>query len=297
MSQILNDLSTTIANAVDRAADSVVQVYARRRPSAGVVFAPQLIAAPARALGDDTAVVRLPSGEMVEGQVLGHMLGFGLGVVRVAQLAAPAAEPAPEPRVGALAVAIGRTWSGAVMATVTNVAVIGGPLKTGRSTELARVIRIAQSPHGALSGGALADGDGRVIGLVTASEIRGTTVVIPATLAWDAAHQIVQRGGTRQGYLGIGTMPVRLPSRQRHGSMEHGLLIPAIAADSPADNAGLFVGDIIVAFAGQPVGDPDVLVTLLRGDHIGKPVVLTVMRGVQRHEIAVTIGERPPRGG
>ena len=47
------------------------------------------------------------------------------------------------------------------MATLTNVAVVGGPLRTGRAIEIERVIRIAQPPHGALTGGALVDGDGR----------------------------------------------------------------------------------------------------------------------------------------
>jgi S1-C subfamily serine protease len=221
---------------------------------------------------------------------------MGLGVVRVPQLSITPADTAPEPRVGSLAVAIGRTWSGAVMATVTNVAVVGGPLRTGRTNQIERVIRIAQSPHGALSGGALADAEGRVLGLVTGSAIRGTTVVIPATLAWAAAHHIVERGGTRQGYLGVTTATVAMAARQRtSGNDEHGVLITAIGSGSPADAAGLLVGDIILQFGGEPVRDPDTLVTLLRGDHVGKPVVLSVQRGLTRQDVSVVVGERPKR--
>jgi S1-C subfamily serine protease len=296
MSHILGELSDQIATAVERASGSVVQVYAHRRPAAGIVFAPDLVAAPARALGDDTAVVRLPNGDTVEGHVLGQALGMGLGVVRVPQLNVTPTDTAPEPRVGSLAVAIGRTWSGAVMATVTNVAVVGGPLRTGRANQIDRVIRIAQPPHGALSGGALADADGRILGLITGSAIRGTTVVIPATLAWDAAHHIVERGGTRQGYLGITTTTVAVPERQRAGTTEeYGLLVTTLAGGSPADSAGLCVGDILLKFAGEPLHDPDTLVTLLRGDHIGKPATLSVQRGLTRVDVNVVIGERPKR--
>jgi serine protease Do len=296
MSHMLSELSHDIASAVERAALCVVQVYSHRRPTAGVVFAPGLIAAPARSLGDDTAVVRLADGETVEGQVLGHAVGIGLGVVRAPQVTTQAGEGAPEPRVGSLAIAVGRTWSGGVMATVTNVAVVGGPLRTGRASELARVIRIAQAPHGALTGGVLADAEGRVLGIVTGSAIRGTTVVVPATLAWEAAHQIVKRGGTRQGYLGISTTTVALPRRQRgEQPQELGLLISAIAAGSPADTAGLLIGDVILEFAGEPVHDPDALVTLLRGDHVGNAATLGVLRGVKRQDVAVVIGERPSR--
>ena len=295
MATIFEELSTRIAAAVERAAGSVVQVYGHRRPAAGIVFAPDLIAAPARLLGDDTVIVRRPDGRTVEGQVLGHAVGMGLGVVRVVELGLAPAVAAPEPPVGALAVAVGRTWSGAVMASVTNVAVVGGPLRTGRATEVARVIRIAQPPHGALAGGALVDAEGQVMGVVTASAIRGTTIVIPATLAWEAAHHIVARGGVRQGYLGISTMPVGLTRRQRGDAEEAGLLISSVAAESPADSAGLLVGDVILRFGGEPVRESETLVTLLRGDHIGKPVTLSVLRGVQRHDIAVVIGERPTR--
>src|SRR5262245_22913789 len=127
MSNALTDLTNNIADAVDRAAQSVVQVFSHRRPAAGVVFSSDLIVAPARALGDDVAVVRLPGGQTVEGQVLGHALSMGIAVVRVPEPGLTAADTMPsEPRVGSLAIAVGRTWSGAVMATVTNVAVVGG---------------------------------------------------------------------------------------------------------------------------------------------------------------------------
>lgn len=295
MTTPFDELSTGIAAAVERAAGSVVQVYGHRRPAAGIVFSTDLIAAPARLLGDDTVIVRRPDGRTSEGQVLGHAVGMGLGVVRVPELGLAPAGAAPEPRVGTLAIAIGRTWSGAVMASVTNVAVVGGPLRTGRATEVARVIRIAQPPHGALSGGALVAGDGQVMGVITGSAIRGTTIVIPVTLAWEAAHHIVKRGGVRQGYLGISTMPVALARRQRSDAEDAGVLISSVAANSPADSAGLLVGDVILQFAGEPVREPDTLVTLLRGDHIGKPITLSVLRGVQRHDVAVVIGERPTR--
>lgn len=294
MSNVFAELSSQIASAVERAAASVVQVHGHHRPAAGVVFADDLIVAPARALGDDTAIVRLPGGNTVEGVVLGHAVSMGLAVVRVAGLGVTPLSPADEPKVGHLAIAVGRTWSGGVMATVTNVAVIGGPLRTGRGSQIERVIRIAQSPHGALTGGALVNDEGRAFGLLTGSAIRGTTVVLPATLAWPMAEQIAKQGGSRQGFIGIGSSTVALPERQRAGrSQDHGLLVTAIVPDSPADTAGLLVGDVIVAFEGQVVEEPEALVTLLRGDRVGKPVLLTILRGVKAQDVAVTVGERP----
>ena len=182
------------------------------------------------------------------------------------------------------------------MATLAPVAVVGGPLRTGRRAEIERVIRIQQSPHGALNGGALIDGSGRAIGIVTAFAIRGTTVVIPAALAFAAAAKVSAEGGTTQGYLGVGSTPVAIPERQRGGRSQHfGLLVNQVSAQSPADAAGLLVGDLIVGFDGEAVEDGEALITRLRGDRIGKAVPLTVIRGTSAVDVSVTIGERPNR--
>lgn len=278
------------------AARSVVQVHSHRRPAAGIIFDTDLVMAPARAIADDVAVVRHADGHTIEGQVLGFASSHGLAVVRIPGLGASSAHAAPEPRVGSLAVAVGRTWSGGVMALVTNVAVVGGPLRTGRASAIERVIRVAMAPHGAITGGALVDGSGGWLGLVTGTAIRETAVVLPAAIALAAARQIVERGGARQGFLGISTLPVTVPERQRgRATATHGLLISGVTSGSPAEAAGLLVGDVVTAFAGEAIDDPETLVTLLRGDRIGKPVTLTLVRGTERQDVSVTVGERSVR--
>jgi S1-C subfamily serine protease len=296
MSQVFSQLSDDVAGAVDRASASIVQVFGHHRPTAGVVVGPDLVASPTGAVPGDTASVRLPDGTVVEGAVLGHSSATGVAAIRVSGLSAPALPTAEEPKVGHLAVAVGRTWSGGVTAFVTNVAVVGGPLRTSRASQLDRVIRVALSPHGAITGGALIDGDGRALGLVSGYAIRGTTVVIPSSIAWATVTQLAQTGGTRQGFVGISSSTAALPERQRGGrSQNYGVLITGIVHDSPADAAGLLIGDVIVAFDGQQVQEPEELVTLLRGDRVGKSVPLTVLRGAESRDFAVTIGERPKR--
>jgi serine protease Do len=296
MTHTFTQLSDQLADAVDSAARFVVQVPGHRRPSAGVVFDTDLVMAPARAIGDDVAVVRHPEGHTIEGQVLGFASSYGLAVIRVPGLGASPATASPEPRVGALVTAVGRTWSGAVMALVTNVAVVGGPLRTGRTSAIERVIRIAMAPHGAVTGGALVDGDGGWRGFVTGAAIRGTTVVLPATIALTIARQIAERGGERQGFLGISTMPVAIPERQRAGaSTAHGLLITGVTPASPAEAAGLLIGDVVTSFEGEPIDDPEALLTLLRGDRVGKAVTLTLIRGTDRKDLMVMVAKRSSR--
>jgi S1-C subfamily serine protease len=293
MTDILSSLSSQIAHAAEQAAASIVQVSARQRPVAGLVFAEDHFLTPARHLDDDAVVVRRGDGHTLEGTVLGRSPSTGLAVVRAVGLGVPPARPAPEPRVGHLAVSVGRTWSGGVFASLTPVAVVGGPLRTGHASEIARVIRTASTPHGALTGGALVDGDGRVLGVITSAAIRGTTVVIPIVLATTAASEVVTQGGARQGFIGVSSARVRLPLRQRGGqAQEYGVLVTGLVEGSPADAAGLLVGDIIVAFEGEVVQEPDQLVMRLRGDRVGKPVNLTLLRGAVVQQMAVTVGER-----
>jgi S1-C subfamily serine protease len=190
-------------------------------------------------------------------------------------------------------VAIGRTWSGGVMATLAPVAVVGGPLRTGRARVIDRVIRIQHSPHGALHGGVLIDAAGRALGIITGLAIRGTTVVIPAALAWSAAARVNADGGIKQGFLGVSTIPVPLPERQRAGrSQDFGLLISHVASSSPAEAAGLLIGDVIVGFDGGALTDADDLVTRLRGRGVGTAVSITVVRGTTAVDVTATVGER-----
>ncbi|MEY4093406.1 MAG: hypothetical protein RLZZ53_605 [Acidobacteriota bacterium] len=285
-------LSHDITAAVERAAGAVVQVNGRRRLAAGVVIGDSLILTTA-AVDDDTVAVHLGD-TAVEGTVLGRIAHMGLTVIRVDDLKRPSLDASVEPRPGHLAVAVGRTWSGGVMAALAPVAVVGGPLRTGRTSSIDRVIRIQQTPHGALNGGVLIDADGKAIGIVTGMAIRGTTVVIPATIAWAAARAVATEGGARQGFLGVSSLPVPLPERQRAGrTQQAGLLISHVAQGSPAEAAGLLVGDVIVGFDGEPVHDPDQLITKLRGNKVGTAVPVTVIRGTNALDVSVSIAERP----
>jgi S1-C subfamily serine protease len=286
-------LSTEIADAVRSAAASVVQVHGRRRLAAGVVVAENLIVTPA-ASDDETIAVRTGGGQTAEGRVLGRIDNMGLTVVRAEGLGLLPLTAGSEPAPGALTVAIGRTWSGGIMAAWAPVTVVGGPLRTGRASSIERVVRIQLEPHGALTGGALIDAAGRAAGIVTAMAIRGTTVVVPASLAWSEATRLAAEGGARPGFLGISTHTVPLPERQRAGrGQSQGLLISQVSTNSPAEAGGLLVGDVLVGFDGEAIADAEALVTRLRRGRVGAAVPVTVIRGTSALDVTVTVGERP----
>jgi len=279
----LQTLSNQMSDLVASAAPSVVQV----QRASGVVYAKDVVLTNARALGrEDGLHVRTHDDRTLNAELHGWDPTTGLALLRIPDLnISPAAPSADAARVGALAVAIARSWSNSLTASVGIISVIGGPLRTGRGRSIDEVIRTTAPMHEGFAGGAFVDMSGKVIGIATAAAIRGLGVVIPASIAWKTAADLLEHGRIRRGYLGVAGQPARLTDRQ-------GLLIADVKDETPAARAGLLVGDVIVTFDGLPVESPEDLLDLLSGDRIGKPVAVNLVRGGSVKEVKVTIGER-----
>ncbi|MGE5224679.1 MAG: PDZ domain-containing protein, partial [Omnitrophica WOR_2 bacterium] len=73
---------------------------------------------------------------------------------------------------------------------------------------------------------------------------------------------------------------------------DSGLLIVGVEDNSPASRGGLIIGDIIVGIADQPISDHDGLLSRLSGETVGSPTPIEILRGGQRTQVDVTVGER-----
>ena len=293
---MMTTFSNELADVVDLAAPSVVQVQGRQRPASGLVYASDVVLTTVRALGgEDGLHVRRHDGQILEAELVGWDPTTSLAVLRVADLAAPPITLAvAAARVGHLAVAVARSWSNAVTASAGIVSVIGGPLPTGRRRAIDQVIRTTAPMHSGFAGGAFLDTSGGLIGVATATAIRGLGVVIPAPIAWKTTATVLEHGRLRRGYLGIAGQPVVLAEEQRGTeSREEGLLVVAVTSGGPAAKAGILVGDILIDFDGQPVDSPENLLDLLLGERVGRVAACRLVRGAARVDVAVTVGERP----
>jgi S1-C subfamily serine protease len=295
-----NDLLTTFSNQlaaiVEAAAPAVVQVAGRRRPATGLVYADDVVLTTVRTLGrGDGLHVRRHDGATLDAELAGWDPTTSLAVLRVAGLsAAPIACAATPARVGNLAMAVARSWSNCVTASVGMVAVIGGPLRTGHRRAIDQVIRTTAPMHDGFAGGALLDTTGALIGVATASAIRGLGVVIPASIAWKTAATVLEHGRLKRGYLGLAGQPVTLgEQQQRVIGRAQALLVVGVTSGSPAAAAGVLVGDVLYELDGQPVESPEALLDLLLGDRVGHATSLGVLRGGAAVALTVTVGERP----
>jgi S1-C subfamily serine protease len=291
---MLMNISTQFADIVDRVAPSVVQVRARGRAASGLVYGPDLVLTTWRVIGrDEHPEVRTADGRLLTADVAGWDPASRLALLRAQGLDVPSLSPGALPRVGHLALALGRSWSNNITVTAGVVSIIGGPLRTGRRREIEQVIRTSAPMHDGFGGGAFVGADGALLGIATSASIRQLGVVIPAAIAWTAAAGMLERGNLKRGYLGIAAQPVSIPQKQRAaGAGDEALLVVAVKDGSPAADAGLLVGDLLISFDGVTLTSPEDLLDLLVGDRVGRSCVLRVLRGGAPAEVAVTAIER-----
>ncbi len=149
------------------------------------------------------------------------------------------------------------------------------------------------------SGGPLFNLDGEVVGINSQIYSRsggfmGLSFAIPIELAVDVANQIKETGSVSRGWLGVLIQEVTRELAESFGmESPHGALVAKVLDDSPAAEAGLQVGDVIVEFNGKKVMRSSGLPPLVGRAKVGKQSRVTVIRDQQRQNIGVVIAQLP----
>jgi len=246
--------------------------------------------------------VTFPDGRAYEADLIGEDPDTDLAVVRVG------AEPPPPVtlgtsrglRVGQLAVAIGNPYGFQCTVTAGVVSALGRTLSAPSGRLIHDVIQTDAALNPGNSGGPLTDSRGEVIGVNTAiiPGAQGLCFATAIDTATWVVSQLFRHGKVRRGYIGVSGANVPLPRRfvRYHDlDVESGVRVIGVEPGSPAHDAGLDQGDIIVDFDGTPVTGVDDLHRLLDAERIGKPTTLTVLRRTELREIPLTARELPGR--
>ena len=297
MSNILVELSNSMAAATEKAAASTVSVNARRRmPASGIAFAPDLILTADHVIEREEGItVLLANGTEATAKLAGRDPGSDLAVLRLEKERTTPAEPAKQASIGQLVLALGRPSPEGIEASLGVVSAMGGPVRTPQGS-LDKYIRTDTTPYPGFSGGPLVDAEGKVVGINTSGFGRGVTLTIPAEYAWKVAEQLARSGSVKRGYLGVRSEAVELTETAQKAlnrKQASGLLLVSVERKSPAEAGKLIVGDILVGIDGQPVPDHDALFAHLTGEAVGKSIPMQVLRGGELQTFAVEIGARP----
>jgi S1-C subfamily serine protease len=143
------------------------------------------------------------------------------------------------------------------------------------------------------SGGALADGRGRVVGINTAVAGVGLGLAVPINAATRRiVGALMSEGRFRRAYLGIAGGPRPLPPRlARRLGRAAGVEVVQVVEGSPADQAGMRPEDLIVELDGTPIEGMDTLQRVVVGELIGRAVRAKVVREGLERELEVVPSE------
>jgi serine protease Do len=256
--------------------------------------------------GSRSVEIAFADGTTERGQVVGTDPTTDIAVVKVGRDGLPAASFANgDPIVGQTAIAVGSP-SG-FESTVTSGIISGtrrevpAQITGGRQeTSLVDLIQTDAAISPGNSGGALADREGRIIGINVAYLPPGETgaenigFAIPSDTAVSVADQLIENGEAVHPYLGVYLSDLTQETAKRFGSpVDSGALVEKVEPGGPADAAGIRRGDVVIAAGSEEVRSSGDLISALRDYQPGDTVDLTVLRNGEESKLQVNLAESP----
>jgi S1-C subfamily serine protease len=302
MENIWQQLSKEISDKVASVGESVVVVDGRSgHTSSGIVWRADYAFTASHTIRGEGGIEVLPaSGKSVGARLVGRAHGSDIALLKLdAPLQAKPADfgDTASLAVGGLVVAIGRTRRGNIVASSGILSGLMGEWRSGRA-RIDQFIRPDLTLYPGFSGGMLIDSSGKVLGMTTSGLLQRRPLAIPTSTLQRIGEELIAKGHAASPYVGLVMQPVSIPEKIQKTSgvaASTGLLILHVEASSPADSGGVLLGDILVSLDGQSFEGVEDLHDVLLRQGINQKVSAVLIRGGQKLELALTIGERPLR--
>lgn len=296
MADIGQQLTQEITSVVESVGRSVVRVEARAHGGAsGSIWAPGVVLATDHTLDRDEGIeIGFADGPTLPATLAGRDASLDLAVLRV-----EGELPPPPPwteaaslKVGHPVLALARPGR-MVRASLGIVAALGEAWRTGSGGRVDRYVQADVSLFRGFSGGVTADLQGRAIGIGTSALVRGLGLLLPTTTLRRVTEQILAHGAPRRGFIGIGTMPVRLSEHlAAKAGQKSALLVVSVQPGSPADRVPLILGDLVLGLAGRSVTQVPDLLAALEETAPGRSVAARLLRGGEVRDLEIEVGTR-----
>ncbi len=295
-----------VSNSEDTSAENAgeVQEQAPRGTGSGVILSSDGIIVTNNHVVENATkiVVTLSDGREMAGRVLGTDPQSDLAVVKIDEknLSAVTLADSDKVRVGEWAVAVGDPLRVGITVTAGIVSAIRKNQPTGPGTGYATLIQTDAAINPGNSGGALADIKGRLIGINSA--IRSNTggsigigYAIPSNTMRDITSQLIEKGHVTRPWLGVVSYTLTEMGRQQLNlqSAPGNVIIGQVQPGSPAYQAGLTRGDVILSVNDTPVKAAEEVLTKIRGSKVGDTMRLLLWRNGEQRTVSITLEERP----
>ncbi len=310
---LLDAYSRAVIDVVDRVGPAVVRIDVaagdnRRRggTGSGVIVAPDgLVLTNSHVVGGSSRVnVTTVDGRSLTARVVGDDPDTDLALVRVdSAVTLPAGTLGDSKKLkrGQLVIAIGNPLGFESTVTTGVISALGRSLRSQSGRLIDDVVQTDAALNPGNSGGPLVSSHGEVIGINTAVIMgaQGICFAVASNTANFVLGELVRHGHVRRAYIGIAAQQSAIPRRLRHTAgvtQASGVMVASVEAGSPAEQAGVLAGDIILALDGVTITGADDLIRLLAGEKIGRTVLLDSLRNGERRKVPITPGERNQRG-
>lgn len=290
------EVSASLVASLKAASASIVRVDGRRRYAlSGTLWAEGLVVTTNRAVERDEDVqVTLSNGETLPATLLGRDPSTDLAVLQLdTTFTTPAWLEGGQLAVGQLVLMAGRPDKD-IQASLGIIGALGGSWRTALGGRVTHLIRADARAFPGFSGGPLLSASGDILGVNTAALTRETPVTIPTETVRHVVETLRTHGRMRRGYVGVTGQPVKLSESLRETAGQRaGLLVTSVETDTPAERAGLLIGDILLKFGSEHIRHPAQLAAQLDEETVGKEVSMTLARAGTLTEMSVTVVERP----
>ncbi|HET9218504.1 MAG TPA: trypsin-like peptidase domain-containing protein [Terriglobia bacterium] len=299
--ELLDAYSEAVIDAAGRASPSVVNVEVRKGQNpagsgSGFVFTPDgFILTNSHVVHSATAIrVGFPDGRRFVADQIGEDPATDLAVLRISAsgLIPTTFGKSSALRVGQLVIAIGNPYGFQCTVTSGVVSALGRSLRSQSGRLIDNVIQTDAALNPGNSGGPLVTSRGEVVGVNTAiiPSAQGICFAVGIDTANYLAGRLIKDGRIRRGYMGIAGQNVPLPRRLVRGhnlATDSGIFVVSVEPGSPALQAGVRDGDILVGFDDDPVPDIDSLHRILTENRVGNRATLTLLRGTEKLDVQV----------
>lgn len=252
-------------------------------------------------VGDaETVTVTLDDGTSYEADKVYADELTDIAVVKIGVTGLPVAEIGDSSalRVGEPVVAIGNSLGMGISATAGIASAVGVSLETSPGQTLLDLIQTDAAINPGNSGGPLLNTQGQVIGInsvkIATVGVEGMGYAISIDEALPVIEDLINRGKVVRAWLGVGLYTVTpLLADQYSLSVDSGVVITEVVANSPADNGGLQPGDVIVEFGGIEVTTAQELAQVIMSHEVGDRVEIVYWREDTEEVTYATLIEGP----
>lgn len=243
----------------------------------------------------EEAEIVLGDGKTLPARLAGRDPGTNVAVLQLDGSAQPAWSQAMEPQPGAIVLALASDGIGGSAVRLGAVHAVGPAWHSRAGGRINRRIGLDMRLGRGEEGGPVIDAAGGLLGISTLGP-RRRVLVIPTATVERVLEPLLSCGRIARGWLGLAVQPVEVPEELRaEAGQAEALMILGVSKDGPAAQAGVLMGDILVALDGAPVAGMSQLAGLLGPDAVGKQIELRLIRAGKVQSVNATVGERPPQ--